>query len=235
MITGEPLPVEKTVGDKVTGGTVNGSWQFRHARRAGGQRHVARADREHGGRSPAQPRAHSRSGRQGRGHFRAGGAGGFAAHLRPVWMWLGPEPSACARHRQCRRGPDHRLPLRPGPGHAHVRSWSASGRGAQEGVLVKNAEALERLEKVTTLVVDKTGTLTEGKPRLMDVLPVERIRRAGVPASRRFAGAEAASIRSRPRLCRVRRSKASPTESVKDFRSVTARRCGRHHRRPHRS
>ena len=45
------------------------------------------------------------------------------------------------------------------------------GRGAQEGVLVKNAESLERLEKVTTLVVDKTGTLTEGKPKLMDVLP----------------------------------------------------------------
>ena len=47
------------------------------------------------------------------------------------------------------------------------------GRGAQEGVLVKNAEALERLEKVTTLVVDKTGTLTEGKPKLMDVLPTD--------------------------------------------------------------
>jgi Cu+-exporting ATPase len=46
------------------------------------------------------------------------------------------------------------------------------GRGAQVGVLVKNAEALERLEKVSTLVVDKTGTLTEGKPKLMDVLPI---------------------------------------------------------------
>ena len=45
------------------------------------------------------------------------------------------------------------------------------GRGAKEGVLVKNAEALERLEKVDTLVVDKTGTLTEGKPRLVDILP----------------------------------------------------------------
>lgn len=45
------------------------------------------------------------------------------------------------------------------------------GRGAQEGVLVKNADALERLENVTTLVVDKTGTLTEGKPKLLEVLP----------------------------------------------------------------
>jgi cation transport ATPase len=45
------------------------------------------------------------------------------------------------------------------------------GRGAQVGVLVKNAEALERLEKATTLVVDKTGTLTEGKPKLVDILP----------------------------------------------------------------
>lgn len=48
-------------------------------------------------------------------------------------------------------------------------------RGAQLGVLVKNAEALERLEKVTTLVVDKTGTLTEGKPKLADVLPAGRV------------------------------------------------------------
>src|SRR3546814_3612247 len=48
---------------------------------------------------------------------------------------------------------------------------TATGRGAQAGVLIKNAEALERFEKVDTLMVDKTGTLTEGKPRLVAVLP----------------------------------------------------------------
>jgi len=49
------------------------------------------------------------------------------------------------------------------------------GRGAQKGVLVKSAEALERLEKVTTLIMDKTGTLTEGKPKLVDIRPVDGI------------------------------------------------------------
>jgi Cu+-exporting ATPase len=54
----------------------------------------------------------------------------------------------------------------------------ASGRGAQAGVLIKNAEALETLEKVDTLVVDKTGTLTEGKPKLVSVLPEAGVEQA---------------------------------------------------------
>ena len=58
-----------------------------------------------------------------------------------------------------------------------------TGRGAMAGVLIKNAEALEIMEKVNTLVVDKTGTLTEGKPKLVTVRTVERCRGEQVPAA----------------------------------------------------
>ena len=171
MITGEPLPVEKATGDKVTGGTVNGSGSFvMRAERIGsdtllGQivNMVAEAQRS---RAPIQ-----------------GLADKVASIFVPVvlfvsvltfvlWMWVGPEPKlahavinavavliiACP----CALGLATPMAIMVGV-----------GRGAQEGVLVKNAEAFERLEKVTTLVVDKTGTLTEGKPKLMDILPAD--------------------------------------------------------------
>jgi P-type Cu+ transporter len=171
MITGEPLPVEKTVGDKVTGGTVNGAGSFvMRAERVGndtllGQivNMVAEAQRS---RAPIQGLADKV-------------AGVFVPAVLAVsvltfilWIWLGPEPKlahaivaavavliiACP----CALGLATPMSIMVGV-----------GRGAQEGVLVKNAEALERLEKVTALVVDKTGTLTEGKPKLVDVLPME--------------------------------------------------------------
>jgi Cu+-exporting ATPase len=169
MVTGEPLPVEKAVGDKVTGGTVNGSGTFvMRAERIGsdtllGQivNMVADAQRS---RAPIQGLADKV-------------AGVFVPVVLAVsvltfflWMWLGPEPKlahaivcavavliiACP----CALGLATPMSIMVG-----------IGRGARNGVLVKNAEALERLEKITTLVVDKTGTLTEGKPKLMDVLP----------------------------------------------------------------
>lgn len=169
MVTGEPLPVEKNAGDKVTGGTVNGSGSFvMRAERIGndtllGQivNMVAEAQRS---RAPIQGLADKV-------------AGIFVPAVLAVsvltfifWMWLGPEPKlahaivnavavliiACP----CALGLATPMSIMVGV-----------GRGAQEGVLVKNAEALERLEKITSLVVDKTGTLTEGKPKLIDVLP----------------------------------------------------------------
>ena len=170
MITGEPLPVEKTAGDKVTGGTVNGSGSFvMRAERVGsdtllGQivKMVAEAQRS---RAPIQGLADRV-------------AGIFVPVVLAVsvltfvlWLWLGPEPRlghalvnavavliiACP----CALGLATPMSIMVGV-----------GRGAQEGVLVKNAEALERLEKIDTLVVDKTGTLTEGKPKLREVLPI---------------------------------------------------------------
>jgi len=95
------------------------------------------------------------------------------------------------------------------------------GRGAQEGVLVKNAEALERLEKVTTLVVDKTGTLTEGKPKLVDVLPVD-----GFDAKDFLRLAASLEQNSEHPLAGAivqgAKEQGIVFEAVKDFRSVTA-------------
>jgi Cu+-exporting ATPase len=95
------------------------------------------------------------------------------------------------------------------------------GRGAQEGVLVKNAEALERLEKIDTLVVDKTGTLTEGKPKLREVLPA-----GGWEATellRLAASLEQASEHPlAAAIVRGAKEKGLVLAAVNDFRSVTA-------------
>ena len=219
MITGEPLPVEKTIGDKVTGGTVNGPGSFvMRAERIGsdtllGQivNMVAEAQRS---RAPIQGLADKV-------------AGVFVPLVLAVsaltfvlWMWLGPEPRlahaivnavavliiACP----CALGLATPMSIMVGV-----------GRGAQEGVLVKNAEALERLEKVTTLVVDKTGTLTEGQPKLLDILPSggfdakEFLRLAG-SLEQNSEHPLAASI------VRGAKEQGVAFEAVKDFRSVTA-------------
>ena len=165
MVTGEPLPVEKSVGDKVTGGTVNGSGSFvMRAERIGndtllGQivNMVAEAQRS---RAPIQGLADKVAG------FFVPAVLAVSVLTFIFWFWLGPEPKlahaivnavavliiACP----CALGLATPMSIMVGV-----------GRGAQEGVLVKNAEALERLEKITSLVVDKTGTLTEGKPKLI--------------------------------------------------------------------
>jgi Cu+-exporting ATPase len=137
-----------------------------------------------------------------------------------LWMWLGPEPKlahaivnavavliiACP----CALGLATPMSIMVGV-----------GRGAQEGVLVKNADALERLEKVTTLVLDKTGTLTEGKPKLMDVLPT-----GGFDAKeflRLAASLEQSSEHPlAAAIVKGAKEQGIVLEAVKDFRSVIA-------------
>ena len=80
-----------------------------------------------------------------------------------VWGVFGPEPVVDLRHGQRRRGADHRLPVRAGTRHADVDHGRDRPRGAG-GRAVSDAEAIERLRKIDTLIVDKTGTLTQGKP-----------------------------------------------------------------------
>jgi len=167
MVTGEPIPVEKGKGNPVTGATVNGTGGFvMRAEKVGSDtllaqivRMVSEAQRS---RAPIQRLADV-----------------VAAYFVPavviaaavtfvIWAFIGPQPRmayalvnavavliiACP----CALGLATPMAIMVG-----------TGRGASSGVLVKNAEALEILEKVDTIVVDKTGTLTEGKPRLVTV------------------------------------------------------------------
>ena len=170
MITGEPIPVEKTKGSKVTGGTVNGTGSFiMQAERVGSDtllaqivRMVAEAQRS---RAPIQKLADVVAG------YFVPAVVLVAVLTFIIWSLFGPEPTmayalvnavavliiACP----CALGLATPMSIMVG-----------TGRGATAGVLIKNAEALEVLEKIDTLVVDKTGTLTEGKPRLVSVIPV---------------------------------------------------------------
>jgi Cu+-exporting ATPase len=170
LVTGEPIPVEKRVGDHVTGGTVNGAGSFLiRAERVGSDtllahivQLVSEAQRS---RAPIQRLADVVS-----AYFVP--AVVFISVLTfIVWASVGPQPRlayalvnavavliiACP----CALGLATPMSIMVG-----------TGRGALAGVLIKNAEALEVLEKVDTLVVDKTGTLTEGKPRLASVHPL---------------------------------------------------------------
>jgi P-type Cu+ transporter len=171
MVTGEPIPVEKTAHTPVTGGTVNGTGTFiMEAQRVGNDtllaqivRMVSEAQRS---RAPIQRLADT-----------------VSSWFVPivilvsvvtfvVWWQIGPEPRlayalvnavavliiACP----CALGLATPMSIMVG-----------TGRGAEAGVLIRNAEALERFEQVTIIVVDKTGTLTEGKPKLVTVEPVQ--------------------------------------------------------------
>ena len=219
MITGEPLPVEKAVGDKVTGGTVNGSGSFvMRAERIGSDTLLGQIVNMVG---EAQ---HSRAPIQGLADKVAGifvpVVLAVSALTFVLWMWLGPEPKlahaivcavavliiACP----CALGLATPMSIMVGV-----------GRGAQEGVLVKNAEALELLEKVTTLVVDKTGTLTEGKPKVIDVLPTQgfdpkEFLRLAASLEQNSEHPLAAAI------VRGAKEQRIALDAVKDFRSVTA-------------
>src|SRR6266567_4765163 len=169
MVTGESLPVEKHPGAKVIGATVNASGSFlMRAERVGSEtllaqivRMVSEAQRS---RAPIQKLADKFAG------WFVPAVIAIAVATFIAWAVFGPEPRfahaivnavavliiACP----CALGLATPMAIMVG-----------TGRGAHAGVLIKNAEALETLEKVDTLVVDKTGTLTEGRPRVVSVVP----------------------------------------------------------------
>jgi Cu+-exporting ATPase len=169
MITGEPIPVAKAEGDGVTGGTVNQTGSFiMTAERVGKDtllakivQMVAEAQRS---RAPIQKLADTVAG------LFVPAVVLIAIATFIIWSIWGPEPAlayglvnavavliiACP----CALGLATPMSIMVG-----------TGKGAQNGILIKNAEALETLEKIDTIVVDKTGTLTEGKPKLVSVEP----------------------------------------------------------------
>jgi Cu+-exporting ATPase len=164
MVTGEPMPVEKAPGDKVTGGTLNASGSFvMEAERVGNETMLAQivnlVSQAQRSRAPMQRLAD-----QVAGYFVP--AVVVAAVLTFLaWALLGPEPRFA--HALVAAVAVLIIACPCALGLATPMSvMVAVGRGASSGILVRNAEALETLAKVDTLVVDKTGTLTEGKPRV---------------------------------------------------------------------
>ena len=167
MLTGEAMPVEKTAGDQVTGATLNGTGSFvMRAERVGSETLLARivhmvAEAQRS-RAPIQALADTVSGWFVPGVILA------AAITFVIWSTLGPAPAigfalvnavavlivACP----CALGLATPMSIMVG-----------TGRGARAGVLARNAQALELMEKADTLVLDKTGTLTLGRPRLVEI------------------------------------------------------------------
>jgi Cu+-exporting ATPase len=220
MVTGEPIPVEKAATSKVTGGTVNGTGTFvMEAQRVGSDTLLAQIVRLVGeaqrSRAPIQRLADTVS-------------GWFvpivilvAVVTFGVWAMWGPEPRlahalvnavavliiACP----CALGLATPMSIMVG-----------TGRGAEIGVLLRNAEALEVMEQIDTVVVDKTGTLTEGKPALTTVIPAAPIDEATL--LRLVASLEKVSEHPLAEaIVRGAEERAVQSGPVTDFRSVTGK------------
>ncbi len=169
MVTGEPIPVEKAAGDKVVGATVNGTGAFvMRAERVGAEtllarivRMVAEAQRS---RAPIQKLADVVAG------YFVPVVVAVAVITFAAWAAWGPEPRMARALINAVAVLIIACPCALGLA-TPMSIMVATGKGATAGVLFRNAEAIEVMRKVDTLVVDKTGTLTEGKPRLVTVAP----------------------------------------------------------------
>ncbi|CAH1387958.1 heavy metal translocating P-type ATPase [Candidatus Nitrotoga sp. M5] len=168
MISGEPLPVEKVAGDTVTGATINGTGSLIiEAKRVGADtmlsqivEMVASAQRS---RAPIQKLADAVAGKFVPAVI-------LVAILSFIsWSIWGPNPAYAYALVSAVAVLIIACPCALGLA-TPISIMTATGRGAQAGVLIKNAEALERFAKIDTLIVDKTGTLTVGKPKLIAVL-----------------------------------------------------------------
>jgi P-type Cu+ transporter len=168
LLTGEPAPVEKGVGDRLTGGTINGRGALVMRAEAVGADTVlagivAMVGKAQRSRAPIQGLADRVAG------VFVPAVAAVAVLAFALWWLLGPEPAFAHGLVAAVSVLIIACPCALGLA-TPVSIMTATGRGAHAGVLVRDAEALERLASVDTLVLDKTGTLTEGRPRLTDVV-----------------------------------------------------------------
>jgi Cu+-exporting ATPase len=220
LITGESMPVTKEAGAKVIAGTLNQSGSFvMRAQKVGRDtllsqivKMVADAQRS---RAPIQRLADQVA------NWFVPTVIVVAILAFAAWSWFGPEPRlafglvaavsvliiACP----CALGLATPMSIMVGV-----------GRGAQSGVLIRNAEALERMEKVDTLVVDKTGTLTEGKPKVVAIVPAGGVRESDI--LRLAAGVERASEHPlADAIVAAARERKLDLAAVEDFESPTGK------------
>ncbi len=170
MITGEPIPAEKVAGDKIVGATVNGTGGFvMQAEKVGAEtllsriiNMVAEAQRS---KAPIQKLADVVSG------YFVPAVILFAMVTFAVWVTMGPEPAMAYAIINAVAVLIIACPCALGLA-TPMSIMVSTGKGADMGILFKNAESIEIMRKVNTLVIDKTGTLTEGKPKLVSVTPL---------------------------------------------------------------
>jgi Cu+-exporting ATPase len=219
MLTGEPLPVEKAMGAQVSGGTVNTTGGIvMKAERVGGETMlaqivnlVAQAQRS---RAPIQALADKVAG------WFVPAVLAVSALTFVAWMVWGPEPRLAYAITNAVAVLIIACPCALGLA-TPMSVMVGIGRGAQMGVLIRNAEAIEKLAQLDTLAVDKTGTLTEGKPRLAQVLPVNGFAEAEL--LRLAASLEQGSEHPLAHAVVVAaRERQLPFSAANDFQSTTA-------------
>jgi P-type Cu+ transporter len=220
MITGEPVPVEKTAGDTVTGGTLNKTGSFVMQAGAVGadttlSRIVAMVAKAQRSRAPIQAMADRVA------NYFVPAVVGSAILAFMLWVIFGPQPVLSYAFVAAVSVLIIACPCALGLA-TPMSIMVATGRGAHAGVLIRDAEALERFSKVDVLIVDKTGTLTEGRPSLTDVEPV-----AGGDASRLLSLAAALERGSEHPLAEAivkgAEERDAPRAEAQDFDAVTGK------------
>ncbi|MBN8189047.1 heavy metal translocating P-type ATPase [Salipiger thiooxidans] len=220
MITGEPVPVEKTEGEPVTGGTLNKTGSFlMRAESVGSETTLSRivemVSKAQRSRAPIQAMADRVAA------YFVPAVVGVALIAFLAWVIFGPSPALSYAFVAAVSVLIIACPCALGLA-TPMSIMVATGRGAQAGVLIRDAEALERFSKVEVLVVDKTGTLTEGKPTLTDAEP-----REGMDRIELLAFAAALERGSEHPLAEAittgARDAAAPEREATDFEAVTGK------------